>query len=264
MKNSARIYTLQTESFSMDYAVFGEGNESLVILPGISLHSVMLSAEAVAAAYGCFAKDYTVYLFERKNGINAPYSVSEMADDTAAAMKKLGLNGVCLFGVSQGGMTAQLIAARYPELVKKAVFGSTMLKSSEYSMNNFRSLEELALSGDVEGLNRRFMNEIYSPEYIRKYAAAFEPFINDGTKEELDRFYYLLRACEDFDSSGEAGNITCPVLVIGSAADKILSAEASPTLAEAIGAKLYIYPGYGHAVYDEAPDYKQRLADFFS
>ena len=33
-------------------------------------------------------------------------------------------------------------------------------------------------------------------------------------------------------------------------------------LAEALGCGLYVYEGYGHAVYDEAPDYLARVGFF--
>ena len=57
--------------------------------------------------------------------------------------------------------------------------------------------------------------------------------------------------------------IECPILVIGSEKDKIMSRVRQTELAEDLGAELYLYPSFGHAVYDEAPDYKQRLIEFF-
>ena len=42
---------VQTESFSMDYFRFGTGSRPLVILPGLSVQSVMGAAQAVEAAF---------------------------------------------------------------------------------------------------------------------------------------------------------------------------------------------------------------------
>ena len=43
---------------------------------------------------------------------------------------------------------------------------------------------------------------------------------------------------------------------------------AAETIAEALQdrpeCELYLYDGYGHAVYDLAPDYKQRMLNFFT
>ena len=41
---------VQTESFSMDYFRFGRGSRTMVILPGLSVQSVMGAAQAVEAA----------------------------------------------------------------------------------------------------------------------------------------------------------------------------------------------------------------------
>ena len=99
-----QIETVKTDSFSMDYFRFGRGEKILVILPGLSVQSVMGSAEAVAEAYQLLTDDFTVYLFDRRNELPPSYSVYEMARDTAEAFRVLGLENVCIFGTSQGGI----------------------------------------------------------------------------------------------------------------------------------------------------------------
>ena len=74
----------------------------------------------------------------------------------------------------------------------------------------------------------------------------------------------MAEACRGLDTSGELDNIKCPVLVIGSESDNVLGGAASHDIAEKLGCKLFMYEGYGHAVYDEAPDYKQKIWDFFN
>ena len=60
--------------------------------------------------------------------------------------------------------------------------------------------------------------------------------------------------------------ITCPTLAIGSSDDQVLGADATLQIAERLGARpdfqLHMYDGYGHAAYDTAPDYKERLLRF--
>ena len=58
---------VQTESFSMDYFRFGTGSRMMVILPGLSVQSVMGAAQAVEAAFRSFEDSFTVYLFDRRN-----------------------------------------------------------------------------------------------------------------------------------------------------------------------------------------------------
>ena len=47
MGNSIRIETVRTDGFTMDYFKFGSGDKTLVIIPGLSVDSVILFAGAV-------------------------------------------------------------------------------------------------------------------------------------------------------------------------------------------------------------------------
>ena len=98
----AQVATVTTQHFSMDYCKFGQGAETLVVIPGLSAQSVMPMAELMANAYKLLSDDYTIYVFDRKKGtLNIPYTIKNMAEDTVEAIKELGLSNVCIFGASQ-------------------------------------------------------------------------------------------------------------------------------------------------------------------
>lgn len=263
MKQNVRIAEVRTKTFVMDYAVFGSGEKSFVILPGVSLHSLMQSANAVAAAYRDFAADFTVYLFDRRRELQTGFTVEEMADDTAEAMKTLGISGAYVFGASQGGMMAQLIAAKYPELVTKAVLGSCFAHGTDEVDRAFERLAALSRAEKTAELNREFRELVYSPDFLDKYAAVFEMTENEATQAELAGFAAQLEACVGFDSREFIKNISCPVLVLGGGEDRVMPVRCVRELAQFVNAELYIYPEGAHAVYDEAPDYKQRVYNFF-
>ena len=100
METHIKIETVRTDRLAMDYFRFGHGKENLVILPGLSVQSVMGAADAVADAYSLLTDDFTIYLFDRRRDLPAVYSLKEMARDTAEAIRALGLGPVCLFGTS--------------------------------------------------------------------------------------------------------------------------------------------------------------------
>ncbi len=248
----------------MDYFSFGTGKRAFIMLPGLSLRSVLLSADAVAAAYADFGKDYTVYLFDLPKELPADCSVAYLGDCVASAMKELGLEAAVVFGCSLGGMMAQYLAVNYPGLVHKAVFASTYSRPNESGAAALAEWRDLALSGDKVSLNRSFAQKVYSPEFYELYRDVFAAMENDGTEEELQRFALVADAIIGFDIYDELDKISCPVLVIGAWGDNILLGESSVEIAEKIGSPLYMYEGYSHAVYDEAPDYKARLLSFFA
>ncbi len=258
------ILTVKNDEFEMDYFTFGTGKQPLVILPGISVQSVMLSAEAVAEAYSCFGNTHTVWLFDRAKQLKKGCTVTDMADDTAKAMKQLGLQNADIFGTSQGGMIAMCIAVRYPELVHKLVLGSTSARLNDKCSAVLRNWVCLADEGETVKLNRDMSEKVYSPSFYEKYRDYFKMTENNGSPQELQRFSAMAGAAVGFDIYNELDRIKCPALVIGADEDKVVSGRASEEIAEKLGCELYIYKGYGHAVYDEASDYKERLMAFFN
>lgn len=262
------IETVKTDAFSMDYFRFGTGKRTLVILPGLSVQSVMGSAQAVAEAYAPLAEAFTVYLFDRRKELPPVYSVADMAADTAAAFQKLGLEKVSLFGASQGGMIAQQIAVDHPELVEKLVLGSTCAAVDEARFEVIGSWVRLARAKDREGLYLSFGEALYPRDVFEASRDLLRQMAQAVTEEELARFVILAEGTLGFDAEDRLENIACPVLVLGAADDRVLGPDAANALAEKLGGKpgfqLYMYDGYGHAAFDTAPDYKARMLQFLT
>lgn len=248
----------------MEYFSFGSGERAFVILPGVSTRSLMLSAMAVSAAYKAFGEEYTVYGFDRRRNMPDGYTVRQMAEDTAAVMQELNISDADIFGASQGGMIAMCIAINHPGLVRKMVLGSTAAKMDDLGKKGTDRWVALAESGDLTALTAELIDSLYSVNTIGKYKDVLL-HMNDGmTDYDIRRFILQTQALDDFDISGELSKIQCPVLVIGSEGDKVLSPSQSRMIAEAVNASIYMYSDeWGHCVFDEAPDYKQRMLDFY-
>lgn len=245
------------------YSKFGSGAKTLVILPGLSLKSLDTYAEAVESAFSLFCNDYTVYVFDRLSEPDSYYTVYAMADDTAEAMKMLELEHCCIFGASQGGMIAQCIAVKYPELVSKLALGSSCCRMNELFENTVRQWGDLASKRDSHALNHDFVYRVYSEKTLEKFGEYLVAQAPHCTDSELQRFERLDMASIGFDLYNEIKNIKCPTLVLGAGQDRVIGVDGSYEIAEQTGAKLFVYDDYGHAVYDEAPDYRQRLKSFF-
>ena len=248
------------------YLRFGKGKKQFVILPGLSIKSVIDFGAAVEKQYKIFNEDYSVYLFERAENPPENYSVSDMADDTARAMKELGVSNACIFGASQGGMLAMLIAARYPELAEKLALGSTacITEGKEGVISKWVSLAE---QGRIKELCLSFGEKVYSKEVFEKNKSALSVVARMVTPEELRRFIILAKGTEGFNAQRELKSVCCPVLIIGDSSDEIFGDNGAYDIKEALSdnpdTELFIYNGFGHAVYDTAPDYPKRLYNFF-
>lgn len=260
--------SIKTKDFVMEYFRFGHGQKTLVILPGLSVQSVMHAADAVADAYRLLTDDFTLYVLDRRKDLPDTYPVRQMARDTEEALQALGLDRICVFGASQGGMIAMQIALDRPELVQKLVLGSTCCRVTPERYRLIGQWIGLAKGGNAQALYLAFGRALYPQDMFERARGYFADSARLVTDEDLKRFIRLAEGMQGFDMTEELGRIACPTLVIGSADDRVLGAQSSVQIAQCLGgrpdAALYMYDGYGHAVYDTAPDFPERLLRFFA
>ncbi len=257
------LKTVQFDGNEMECVVFGEGEKSFVILPGLSIHSVMGLGEAVAESYSLFTSEYTVYLFDRSKKIEDGTTIQMLASDTASAMKALGIEKADIYGISQGGMIALCLALDYPELCDRVVLSSTLARTNDTFKGVIEKWIEAAENKDEEGLLLSFIEDVYSEETVSSYGDILLEANRGISGEEYRRFITLAESCLDFDVYDELNDITSPVLVLGAEGDKVVTLKGVEEIADKMNCTLYIYPvGYGHAVYDEAGDIKERILEF--
>ena len=254
--------TVKIKNTTMDYVVFGKGAKPLVIIPGLSLNRVEGAGFSLAYMYRIFAKEYRVYVFDRKEVISEGYTIKQIAEDTAYAMKTLGIAKAYVFGVSQGGMVAQYLAMDYPELVEKLVLGVTLSGQNETLKKAVETWIQFAENHDMQGFVEDMLFKMYSKQYIKKYQMFIPLMIKMSQKADLNRFIILAKACLTCDTYEELHKITCPVLVLGGKQDKVVTGEASEEIAGKLSCEIYMYEDFGHAVYEEAKDFNERIYNF--
>lgn len=248
----------------MDYVTFGTGDKTLVLLPGLNTQGVRSATFMLAYLYRTYAKEYRVYVIDRKKELPKEYSVRQMAEDTAAALDVLGLTGVYLVGVSMGGMIAQMLTLQRPDLVTKLVLGVTLSRPNEMVVHVVNQWLLYARAGDYQSLNRETFQSMFSPEYLRRHRFILQIAAVISRPEDIHRFITQAEACLDFNVYEELPQISCPVLVIGGERDRVVSAKASYDIANKIGCDIYMCRELGHSAYQEAPDFNKRVYNFFA
>jgi pimeloyl-ACP methyl ester carboxylesterase len=115
---------------NMYYEIHGTG-QPLVLLHG--------AFSAIGTSFGALlpglAKTRQVIAFDmqahgRTADIDRPLSIEQMADDTAAALKHLGIDQADIFGYSLGAAVALHVAIRHPDVVRKLVLASVSYNAS--------------------------------------------------------------------------------------------------------------------------------------
>ena len=256
---------LALDGGAMDYIRFGSGERTLVILPGVGdgFRTVKGTALPFALGYRKLAKDFTVYMFSRREPLPEHCSTREMAADLGLALDQLGLSRISLMGVSQGGMIAQWAAIDQPGRVDRLILTVTAARPNDTMRHTLDSWITLARKGDYRAIMEDNALRSYSSKTVKRQKAV-ATLVSALTKpRDFSRFLTQAESCLTHDAWEELPRIFCPTLIIGGTEDGIVTAEGSRELAgQIVGAELFLYQGLSHALYEEAGDFLDRVRDF--
>jgi len=200
-----------------------------------------------------------------------PYTIADMAQDTAGAIKNLDLGPTHIVGISMGGMISQELAIRYPECVDKLVLVSTTA-GGPTSVNAKPEIAALLLrteGEDIETSARRTFTAIAGEGYMAKHPDELELIVQGSIAKPMSLASYQrqLGACIGHSTKGVAeqlGQITAPTLIIHGESDPLIPYENGSYLAAHIkGARLSSYPGVGHLPPIEATErFNREVIEF--
>ena len=261
----AKNGTVHLADDTMHYIRLGSGSKTLIMLPGLGdgLTTVKGTAFPMAWMYRTFARNYTVYMFSRRNHLLNGCTTRDMAQDLKAAIDILDIPNAHLIGVSMGGMIAQHFAADYPENVDKLVLVVTCAQPTPILIESISEWVALAKRDEHTAFMDSNVRRMYSDAYYRKNRWLI-PIISRLTKpRSYNRFFTQADACLTHCALDRLASITAPTLVIGGEQDRALGGNASREIAALIsGAKLKMYDEWGHGLYEEAPDFNQTILKF--
>ena len=254
---------LKLRDLEIDYITFGNGTKPLVMIQGLNTRGIKGAAMPLAYMYRVFAKDFKVYLFDRRSDVWEGITVKEMADDIALAMDTLGISNADVFGVSQGGMIAQYLAIERSDLVGKLVLAVTLSRNNDTVKWVISNWVKMARQGEMKELVADMAEKMYSDAYVKRYRP-FMPLLTVLQKpKDVERFATLAEACLTCNTYEHLEKIKCPVLILGGRNDKIVTGAASEELAEKLGCRIHMFDNLGHAAYEEAKDFNQIVYEFF-
>lgn len=245
------------------YFKFGNGKKNLVIIPGLSIKPLIPSRIFIEDKFSILKEDYTIYFFDRIDNPKVGYTIFDMAKDTLYKMHELGIEQTDIYGTSQGGMIALAITKLEPDIVNKVVLASTYSRGNPFSVNTFNEWIKLSKQRDEKALIDSVIHHVYSKDMIDKYYDALYFGMKNITEEQYQRFTILGDACLTFDMFDDLKDIHKDMWVVASENDNVLLSIGSKEIADITGAKFELYNQYGHALYDEDPNFVKKLYDFF-
>jgi len=188
--------------------------------------------------------------------VKSPYTLADMAADTAGLLDALGIARAHVCGASMGGMIAQRLAAGHPERVKSLTL---MMTSSGSRRLPGPSLKVRGAMISRPKQPRRIENivEHYVDLYGLIGSPAF-PATRDYLRERLTRSVtrsyrpagtarQMVAIAADGDRSAVLATLRSPTHVIHGAADPLIPVPAGRDLVARIpGATLDVIDGMGH------------------
>lgn len=253
---------------NIDHLTFGSGEKNLVVIPGLSIKKITASPSMLKNSFKLFLDDFTVTVLEYTDEIEEGYNIHKMAEEALALLDELGILKAYFSGSSMGGMVTMDILGNHPERVIKATLSSTVtyIAPEDKALSTWAGLAE---KGDGVALAASMLDMIFSEKFLNMYRKILISMYKEVTKEELRKVTILSKACLDFNIEKQLNMLSdekkASVMVLGAMGDKVFSPKRIIGLADLLGCKRYIYDAeFGHAVYDEAPDFYNRVLSFLN
>lgn len=261
------MFSIQRNHLSdpgVDYVTFGKGDKTLIIITGLSLQGLSdMSDLAIYSLFYRYAKEYTVYIFDRKDYIEEGISIENMADDLYHSLQELHIANASIIGISQGGMIAQLFAIKYPQKVNSLVLALTLSRNNAISRETIEGWIEMAENGEMAKLNKDSMCKTFSSPMLKKLYVINRLFLKSVSKEKRHRFVGLAKSILAFDCYSSLDKITCPTLVLGAKNDLVLGVDGARELANSIpNASYHEFDKLGHATFIESKQFNKMILEF--
>ena len=203
------------------------------------------------------AKHHVITFSNRGVGASTgsvPDSIESMADDAATFIQALGYPQVDLFGFSLGGMIAQALVLKHPELVRKMVLAGTGPAGGEgiqkiIGITYYDVLRGTLTRQDPKEFlffNRNSAGKLAARAFINRLK---ERATNREAPFKLGAFQTQLKAIRRWglSPSADLGVITQPTLIANGDNDRMVPSVLSSDMHRRIpGSELVIYPDSGH------------------
>jgi pimeloyl-ACP methyl ester carboxylesterase len=254
--------TVVRDGVRIAYEAYGAGTPAILLMPTWSI----IHARHWKSQIPSFARAHTIVTFDgRGNGRSdrpagpAAYADAEFVGDALAVMDALGIDRVVVAGFSMGAGYGLLLAATHPERVAGLICIGPAVSLDPPRPDRLAEFEAEpptnegwdrynahAWARDWPGFVEFFMGQVASEPHSTKQTEdmigwALET--DSSTITASERAPYL----EAPAAADLVGAIRCPVLVIQGTDDRIQPADGARRFAAALGARLELLDGSGHA-----------------
>ncbi|HYW57414.1 MAG TPA: alpha/beta fold hydrolase [Polaromonas sp.] len=219
------------------------------------------------------ARRYTVLRYDHRGHGQSeappgPYTIDMLADDAAGLIQTHAKGPVHFVGLSLGGMTAQALAARHPELVKSITIANSASWYDEAARAMWQARVDTVLANGVAAIADGAMQRWFTPAFREDAAGGGAQRVAAlRTRLELTDAAAYAASCvavANIDFRASNPGIKCPALVIGGTLDEATPVAMSQAIAESIpGAQLRTLDAAHLSAVEQAGSFSSLLESFW-
>lgn len=234
--------------------------------PILLLHGLGWTAELWESVIDRLAQRYRVIAGDtrghgRSEKPPGPYSIEQFAADWHGVLQASGVEHACIVGFSQGGMTAQSLALRYPDDVGALVLVSTVSRSNPAARPILEERIQAARIQGPEAAARLAAKGIFSHAFATSNPKKVEWFVNWRAAMDQEALIHATRAGYGFDVDDQLRNVRVPAIVLYGEEDALTQPAAVRRVAESLplGTRAVGFPEAGHMLPFEQPEHFERV-----
>jgi 3-oxoadipate enol-lactonase len=187
------------------------------------------------------ASQYTVLRYDhRGHGESAqppgPYTMDDLVDDAARAIREWGRGPVAWIGLSMGGMVGQGLAVRHPELLRGAVLANTVARYPDAARPTWAAriaaVEQGGMAAVADAVIERYLHADYRAAHPEVAARLHARLL----RTDPAAYVASCHAVAGVDWLDRLATVRLPTLVVAGARD----AGATPEMARAIASHLSV------------------------
>jgi 3-oxoadipate enol-lactonase len=248
---------IQVNGISINYAIDGDGDETVLLINGLAddLETWAYQVPALLEA------GYRVVRFDNR-GIGksdrpvGPYGTQLMADDAKALADALDLGSYHVMGVSMGGMIAQRFALSYPDVVTTLTLASTYAAPGPFCTRMFSMWADTAQVMGVPQVMRDVTLWAFTLDFFQSRSdelAEFETAMR-FMDQPVHAYLAQLAVIQNHDETANLAALKMPTLVLTGENDILIPTALSHELHELIPGSIWRTTPGGHGCIWEHPD----------
>jgi 3-oxoadipate enol-lactonase len=238
------------------YELHGPEDADLLVLS----NGVLMSTASWAFQVPILAQHYRLLLYDCRGMWQSehppgPYTMEQHADDLAALLDNVGVEGAHIGGTSYGAEVSMVFALKYPERTRSLVVTSAVSQVDPQLQGLIGTWIAAARARDPELL----FQVVYPLTFAEDWIAANQETLDLARERyellDFDAFLELLLCFAKLDITADLHRIEAPTLVVAGELDALKPRRYSEIIAREIpGAEFALIPQAGHAAMWERAD----------